>query len=126
MQFINVLQIPLKSVSEELVFKLEEELLNKNLGFIFDINEDNITFHKDDFLNNEKVWFSEYIEPWKFMKEFLIENKIATLENYKEYFKITKKETTPENNLDALIAEVPKDDEKLNEALAFLSKIKKD
>lgn len=131
MSFINALQIILEKekITEEIqekIFLLEEYFLEKRLEFEFFENE--IFVLNKNFLDNEKITFSDYLEEWKFLKNFLLENNLANLENYKNFFKIKKIifwEQGQELDLNKFIAEVPKNDKKLLEIDDFLSKIKK-
>jgi hypothetical protein len=132
MDFLNTLKINTIWINEEELFSFEEFLVEKiwrKFDFYFN-NEENFLFiFNENFLNNEKVWFWEYIEAWKVTKEYLIERKLTDEQNYKKLYSIEKKEFSKEeksvDELDNLIAEVPQNDTKLNEALDFLNKIKK-
>lgn len=132
MDFLNTLKINTIWINEEELFSFEEFLVEKiwrKFDFYFN-NEENFLFiFNEKFLNNEKVWFWEYIEAWKITKEYLIERKLTDEQNYKKLYSIDKKVFSKEeksvDELDNLIAEVPQNDTKLNEALDFLNKIKK-
>lgn len=132
MQFINSLQIILENVifddflQEKIIFL--EENLAKNNNLEFDISEKEIIIYNKNFFWDEKINFSNYMEEWKILKNFLLENNLATLENYKNFFKIKRLEI-PENpgeiDLNKFIAKVPENDKKLLEIDDFLKKIKK-
>lgn len=136
MNFINILlcnfgentinQIP---SYEEKILNLEEQILALNWGFEYQIEENFIIIFNQNYKNNEKINFTDYIEVGKILKNFLIENNLANNENYKNFFKIEKKiiEEKTEisiEKLDSMIAKVDKNDPKLLEVLGKLEKIK--
>lgn len=136
MNFINILlcnfgentinQIP---SYEEKILNLEEQILALNWGFEYQIEENFIIIFNQNYKNNEKTNFTDYIEVGKILKNFLIENNLANNENYKNFFKIEKKiiEEKTEisiEKLDSMIAKVDKNDPKLLEVLGKLEKIK--
>lgn len=131
MTFINALQIILEKEKidekiEEKIISLEEYFLQKNIELEFLENE--ILLLNKNFIDDEKISFANYLEEWKKMKNFLLENNLANLENYKNYFKIKKivfSENNEEIDLNQFIAEVPKDDKKLLAVDSFLKNIKK-
>lgn len=136
MNFINILlcnfgentinQIP---SYEEKILNLEEQILALNWGFEYQIEENFIIIFNQNYKNNEKINFTDYIEVGKILKNFLIENNLANNENYKNFFKIEKKiiEEKTEisiEKLDSMIFKVDKNDPKLLEVLGKLEKIK--
>lgn len=136
MNFINILlcnfgentinQIP---SYEEKILNLEEQILALNWGFEYQIEENFIIIFNQNYKNNEKTNFTDYIEVGKILKNFLIENNLANNENYKNFFKIEKKiiEEKTEisiEKLDSMIFKVDKNDPKLLEVLGKLEKIK--
>lgn len=136
MNFINILlcnfgenkidQIP---NYEEKILNLEEQISALNWGFEYQIEENFIIIFNQNYKNNEKINFTDYIEVGKILKNFLIENNLANNENYKNFFKIEKKiiEEKTEisiEKLDSMIAKVDKNDPKLLEVLGKLEKIK--
>lgn len=131
MTFINALQIILEKEKidekiEEKIISLEEYFLQKNIELEFLENE--ILLLNKNFIDDEKISFANYLEEWKKMKNFLLENNLANLANYKNYFKIKKiafSENNEEIDLNQFIAEVPKDDKKLLAVDSFLKNIKK-
>lgn len=132
MNFINCLKIDLKNVElneklQEKILLLEEKLL-KNENLELDISEKNIIIFNKKYIDNDKISFIDYIEEWKILKDFLIENNLANTENYKNFFKMQKIniwEDAKNVDLNEFIAEVPKDDKKVLEVLDFLKQIKK-
>lgn len=132
MNFINCLKIDLKNVElneklQEKILLLEEKLL-KNENLELDISEKNIIIYNKKYIDNDKISFIDYMEEWKILKDFLIENNLANTENYKIFFKMQKIniwEDAKNVDLNEFIAEVPKDDKKVLEVLDFLKQIKK-
>lgn len=132
MNFINCLKIDLKNVElneklQEKILLLEEKLL-KNENLELDISEKNIIIFNKKYIDNDKISFIDYMEEWKILKDFLIENNLANTENYKNFFKMQKIniwEDAKNVDLNEFIAEVPKDDKKVLEVLDFLKQIKK-
>ena len=132
MKTINSLQVVFEYIefSDEIQEKiiLLEEKLQKNPDLEFDISEKEIIVFNKNFFNNETISFKDYIEVWTILKDFLIENNIANLQNYKTFFKIKKLEI-PENSseidLDTFIAKVDANDKKLLEVDEFLKKLGK-
>ena len=132
MKIINSLQVVFEYIefSDEIQEKiiLLEEKLQKNPDLEFDISEKEIIVFNKNFFNNETISFKDYIEVWTILKDFLIENNIANLQNYKTFFKIKKLEI-PENSseidLDKFIAKVDANDKKLLEVDEFLKKLGK-
>lgn len=132
MKTINSLQVVFEYIefSDEIQEKiiLLEEKLQKNPDLEFDISEKEIIVFNKNFFNNETISFKDYIEVWTILKDFLIENNIANLQNYKTFFKIKKLEI-PENSseidLDKFIAKVDANDKKLLEVDEFLKKLGK-
>ena len=130
MKTINSLQVVFEYIefSDEIQEKiiLLEEKLQKNTDLEFDISEKEIIVFNKNFFNNETISFKDYIEVWTILKDFLIENNIANLQNYKTFFKIKKLEI-PENSseidLDKFIAKVEANDKKLLEVDEFLKKL---
>ena len=132
MKIINSLQVVFKNIEfsdeiQENIIILEEKL-QKNPDLEFDISEKEIIVFNKNFFNNETISFKDYIEVWTILKDFLIENNIANLQNYKTFFKIKKLEI-PENSseidLDKFIAKVDANDKKLLEVDEFLKKLGK-
>ncbi|ATU05794.1 hypothetical protein BKN14_05175 [Candidatus Gracilibacteria bacterium HOT-871] len=132
MKTINSLQVVFEYIefSDEIQEKiiLLEEKLQKNPDLEFDISEKEIIVFNKNFFNNETISFKDYIEVGTILKDFLIENNIANLQNYKTFFKIKKLEI-PENSseidLDKFIAKVDANDKKLLEVDEFLKKLGK-
>lgn len=136
MNFINILlcnfgenKIDKIPNYEEKILNLEEQILALNWGFEYQIEENFIIIFNQNYKNNEKINFTDYIEVGKILKNFLIENNLANNENYKNFFKIEKKiiEEKTEisiEKLDSMIAKVDKNDPKLLEVLGKLEKIK--
>lgn len=136
MNFINILlcnfgenKIDKIPNYEEKILNLEEQILALNWGFEYQIEENLIIIFNQNYKNNEKTNFTDYIEVGKILKNFLIENNLANNENYKNFFKIEKKiiEEKTEisiEKLDSMIAKVDKNDPKLLEVLGKLEKIK--
>lgn len=136
MNFINILlcnfgenKIDKIPNYEEKILNLEEQILALNWGFEYQIEENFIIIFNQNYKNNEKINFTDYIEVGKILKNFLIENNLANNENYKNFFKIEKKiiEEKTEisiKKLDSMIAKVDKNDPKLLEVLGKLEKIK--
>lgn len=127
MEFINVLEVLMPEQKEETLIKIEELLIEKEDEFIYELMGDKIFVHSPNFLNKTEIWFRDYMSAGAFIKEKLISMRVFTEENYKWFFKITRKEfwTNSLDDLDEKIAEVPKDDQKLNDILNKLNKIKK-
>lgn len=132
MKIINSLQVVFENIEfsdeiQENIIILEEKL-QKNPDLEFDISEKEIIVFNKNFFNNETISFKDYIEVWTILKDFLIENNIANLQNYKTFFKIKKLEI-PENSseidLDKFIAKVDANDKKLLEVDEFLKKLGK-
>ena len=132
MKIINSLQVVFENIEfsdeiQENIIILEEKL-QKNPDLEFDISEKEIIVFNKNFFNNETISFKVYIEVWAILKDFLIENNIANLQNYKTFFKIKKLEI-PENSseidLDKFIAKVDANDKKLLEVDEFLKKLGK-
>lgn len=114
---------------EEKILNLEEQISALNWGFEYQIEENFIIIFNQNYKNNEKINFTDYIEVGKILKNFLIENNLANNENYKNFFKIEKKiiEEKTEisiEKLDSMIFKVDKNDPKLLEVLGKLEKIK--
>ena len=114
---------------EEKLLILENEINNLKENFSLEINDNQIIIFNEKFLNNEKISFWDFIEVGKILKNFLIENNLANLENYKTFFKIETKNLEEKkeisiDKLDSLIAKVDKNDPKLLEVLAKIDKIK--
>lgn len=114
---------------EEKILNLEEQISALNWGFEYQIEENLIIIFNQNYKNNEKINFTDYIEAGKILKNFLIENNLANNENYKNFFKIEKKiiEEKTEisiEKLDSMIFKVDKNDPKLLEVLGKLEKIK--
>lgn len=136
MNFINILlcnfgenKIDKIPNYEEKILNLEEQISALNWGFEYQIEENFIIIFNQNYKNNEKINFTDYIEVGKILKNFLIENNLANNENYKNFFKIEKKiiEEKTEisiEKLDSMIAKVDKNDPKLLEVLGKLEKIK--
>lgn len=136
MNFINILlcnfgenKIDKIPNYEEKILNLEEQILALNWGFEYQIEENFIIIFNQNYKNNEKINFTDYIEVGKILKNFLIENNLANNENYKNFFKIEKKiiEEKTEisiEKLDSMIFKVDKNDPKLLEVLGKLEKIK--
>lgn len=136
MNFINILlcnfgenKIDKIPNYEEKILNLEEQISALNWGFEYQIEENLIIIFNQNYKNNEKINFTDYIEVGKILKNFLIENNLANNENYKNFFKIEKKiiEEKTEisiEKLDSMIAKVDKNDPKLLEVLGKLEKIK--
>ncbi|MBB1565024.1 hypothetical protein D8B46_05145 [Candidatus Gracilibacteria bacterium] len=132
MKIINSLQVVFENIEfsdeiQENIIILEEKL-QKNPDLEFDISEKEIIVFNKNFFNNETISFKDYIEVGAILKDFLIENNIANLQNYKTFFKIKKLEI-PENSseidLDKFIAKVDANDKKLLEVDEFLKKLGK-
>lgn len=132
MKTINCLQVVFENIefSDEIQEKviILEEKLQKNEALEFDISEKEIIVFNKNFFNNDSISFKDYIEVWTILKDFLIENNFANLQNYKSFFKIKKLEI-PENSaevdLDKFIAKVDANDKKLLEVDEFLKKLGK-
>lgn len=132
MKFINSLQVLFDKIDfsdklQEKIILLEENLL-KNENLEFDISEKEIIIYNKNFFDNDKISFLDYMEEGKILKNFLLENNLATENNYKIFFKIKKiefLENPNEIDLNKFIAEVPKNDKKLLAVDDFLNKIKK-
>lgn len=132
MKFINCLQVILSENNDEIQEKiiLLEEELTKNELLEMEITEKEILLFNKNFFDNEKIWFIDYVAEWKILKQFLLDNSLATEQNYKTFFKIKKVDfldTTWDINkqLDSMIAKVEPNDKKLLEIDAFLKNLKK-
>lgn len=132
MKFINCLQVILSENNDEIQEKiiLLEEELTKNELLEIEITEKEILLFNKNFFDNEKIWFIDYVSEWKILKQFLLDNSLATEQNYKTFFKIKKVDfldTTWDINkqLDSMIAKVEPNDKKLLEIDAFLKNLKK-
>lgn len=132
MKFINCLQVILSKNNDEIQEKiiLLEEELTKNELLEMEITEKEILLFNKNFFDNEKIWFIDYVAEWKILKQFLLDNSLATEQNYKTFFKIKKVDfldTTWDINkqLDSMIAKVEPNDKKLLEIDAFLKNLKK-
>lgn len=132
MKFINCLQVILSENNDEIQEKiiLLEEELTKNELLEMEMTEKEILLFNKNFFDNEKIWFIDYVSEWKILKQFLLDNSLATEQNYKTFFKIKKVDfldTTLDINkqLDSMIAKVEPNDKKLLEIDAFLKNLKK-
>lgn len=132
MKFINCLQVILSENNDEIQEKiiLLEEELTKNKLLEMEMTEKEILLFNKNFFDNEKIWFIDYVSEWKILKQFLLDNSLATEQNYKTFFKIKKVDfldTTWDINkqLDSMIAKVEPNDKKLLEIDAFLKNLKK-
>ncbi len=132
MKFINCLQVILSENNDEIQEKiiLLEEELTKNELLEMEMTEKEILLFNKNFFDNEKIWFIDYVSEWKILKQFLLDNSLATEQNYKTFFKIKKVDfldTTWDINkqLDSMIAKVEPNDKKLLEIDAFLKNLKK-
>lgn len=132
MKFINCLQVILSENNDEIQEKiiLLEEELTKNELLEMEMTEKEILLFNKNFFDNEKIWFIDYVSEWKILKQFLLDNSLATEQNYKTFFKIKKVDfldTTWDINkqLDSMIAKVEPNDKKLLEIDAFLRNLKK-
>lgn len=127
MSFIKALKIDISTLTEEQILDLEDRIFSNILGYDFYFEDRKLYFFKESFKGQEDITFNDYIEPWKYTKEFLIETKNASIENYGSLFSIERIESDSDlsDNLDNLIAKVPEDDEKLSQVQDFLNKIKK-
>ena len=132
MKFINCLQVILSENNDEIQEKiiLLEEELTKNELLEMEITEKEILLFNKNFFDNEKIWFIDYVSEWKILKQFLLDNSLATEQNYKTFFKIKKVDfldTTWDINkqLDSMIAKVEPNDKKLLEIDTFLKNLKK-
>lgn len=122
----NILENP------DIFANLEEQFLALGEDLIYDFSSDEIIVYREKFLGNDAISFVDYMEEWKILKNFLLENNLATEENYKNFFSLKKEELTtaekqqksPEE-LDKLIAKVDKNDPKLLDVLSKIQKIKK-
>lgn len=111
---------------------LEEKFLTLGDDLIYDFSSNEIIVYRQKFIDNEAISFVDYMEEWKILKNFLLENHLATEENYKNFFSLKKENlTAPESaqkspeELDKLIARVDKNDPKLLDVLSQIQKIKK-
>ena len=132
MKFINCLQVILSENNDKIQEKiiLLEEELTKNELLEMEMTEKEILLFNKNFFDNEKIWFIDYVSEWKILKQFLLDNSLATEQNYKTFFKIKKVDfldTTWDINkqLDSMIAKVEPNDKKLLEIDAFLKNLKK-
>ena len=132
MKFINCLQVILSENNDEIQEKiiLLEEELTKNELLEMEMTEKEILLFNKNFFDNEKIWFIDYVSEWKILKQFLLDNSLATEQNYKTFFKIKKVDfldTTWDINkqLDSMIAKVEPNDKKLLEIDTFLKNLKK-
>lgn len=132
MDFVNSLQLIFEDINfdeniQEKIIFLEEELA-KNENLEFDISEKEILIYNKKFFDDEKISFKDYIQEWSLLKNFLLENNLATNYNYKQFFKIKKlnfSKNWESLDLDKYIAKVDKNDEKLLEVEKFLKNLKK-
>ena len=132
MKFINCLQVILSENNDEIQEKiiLLEEELTKNELLEMEITEKEILLFNKIFFDNEKIWFIDYVAEWKILKQFLLDNSLATEQNYKTFFKIKKVDFLDptwdiNKQLDSMIAKVEPNDKKLLEIDAFLKNLKK-
>lgn len=132
MDFVNSLQLIFEDINfdenmQEKIIFLEEELA-KNENLEFDISEKEILIYNKKFFDDEKISFKDYIQEWSLLKNFLLENNLATNDNYKQFFKIKKlnfSKNWESLDLDKYIAKVDENDEKLLEVEKFLKNLKK-
>lgn len=126
--FINSLVVQIKSENienlDDFLLKIEEN----NLWFSFEVNDKNseLAFFKEAFIWDNSVWFKNYMEIGAFIKELLIEKWFANKENYKDFFSIKKIDLSEKKEEKKELFEVPDNDKKLLEAMAFLKKVGKD
>lgn len=132
MKFINCLQVILNENNDEIQEKiiLLEEELTKNELLEMEITEKEILLFNKNFFDNEKIWFIDYVAEWKILKQFLLDNSLATEQNYKTFFKIKKVDFLDptwdiNKQLDSMIAKVEPNDKKLLEIDSFLKNLKK-
>lgn len=132
MDFVNSLQLIFEDINfdenmQEKIIFLEEELA-KNENLEFDISEKEILIYNKKFFDDENISFKDYIQEWSLLKNFLLDNKLATNDNYKQFFKIKKlnfSKNWESLDLDKYIAKVDENDEKLLEVEKFLKNLKK-
>lgn len=132
MDFVNSLQLIFEDINfdenmQEKIIFLEEELA-KNENLEFDISEKEILIYNKKFFDDENISFKDYIQEWSLLKNFLLENNLATNDNYKQFFKIKKlnfSKNWESLDLDKYIAKVDENDEKLLEVEKFLKNLKK-
>lgn len=132
MDFVNSLQLIFEDINfdenmQEKIIFLEEELA-KNENLEFDISEKEILIYNKKFFDDENISFKDYIQEWSLLKNFLLENNLATNDNYKQFFKIKKlnfSKNWESLDLDKYIAKVDENDEKLLEVEKFLKNLNK-
>lgn len=133
-----------ENMLEDIFVKLEETISDSFPDIAYDFSLKQCILYRNEYINNENISFSDYLEEGKMLKNFLIENNLATENNYKKFFSLEKRELdiydseigqTNEqesqeerillpSELDALIAPVDKNDPKLLEVLERIKKLK--
>ena len=130
MKFVNSLQVLLNDIEKNDNFyekmTLLEEQLAKFEWLWFEILDDEIILFKEKYFDKENISFADYLEEWKFLKNFFIENDFFTQNNYKSFFKMKKIVNSGEpEDLEKYIAKVPENDQKLLQTEDFLKKFSK-
>lgn len=143
MDFAGVENIE-ENMLEDIFVKLEETISDSFPDIAYDFSLKQCILYRNEYINNENISFSDYLEEGKMLKNFLIENNLATENNYKKFFSLEKRELdiydseigqTNEqesqeerillpSELDVLIAPVDKNDPKLLEVLERIKKLK--
>ena len=121
-----------ETIAEEKMLEMEEDLQKISPKTLVEILQKGIFLFREELSGTEKVTFADYMEEGKYMKNFLLQNALATEENYKTFFVLQEREIANDDkkspnmdDLDAMIAIVDKNDPKLLEVLAKLEKLKK-
>ncbi len=130
--FIKIDEKKQSIIGEEKIFAIEEALQNLNKNILLEITSDGFFVYREDLKNKENVVFLDFIEEGKFFKKILIENTIASEEDYKQFFAlkqlniVQEEQKIPNNDdIDRMIAKVDRNDPKLLEVLSKIEKIKK-
>lgn len=130
--FIKIPEEMQETIAEEKMLEMEEDLQKISPKTLVEILQKGIFLFREELSGTEKVTFADYMEEGKYMKNFLLQNALATEENYKTFFVLQEREIANDDkkspnmdDLDAMIAIVDKNDPKLLEVLAKLEKLKK-
>lgn len=114
------------SLDDTILFHMEESLQESFPHTVYDMTDEGIFVFRETLHQKNPVTFADYMQEGIFFKNFLLQNHIATEENYKEFFALrtqnspeTKKAPSP-SDLDAFIAPVDRNDPKLQAVLKRL------